>query len=188
MRKLILHIAVTLDGVAAGENGPMQMVDYGDEGVWADIFAMLETVDTMLIGGRSHAEYLGYWQQTLTNPKASPNERRFAEIAARTPHFVLSRSLDKVDWPNAKVLAGGVEGIANLKRQTGRDLLLWGGPSVAAAAIQGGHVDELQLVTHPAIEGRGKKLFATVDQKQRLRHLEAKTFPSGIIALKYARV
>jgi len=49
MRKLILRMEITLDGVAAGENGPIDKVDYGDEGSWSDIFATLETVDAMLI-------------------------------------------------------------------------------------------------------------------------------------------
>ena len=187
MRKLILHMAITVDGVAASaEGGPMKGVDYAEEGVWKDIFTILESVDGMLIGGSSHKEYLGYWQSVLTNPDASPNERRFAAIAARTPHFVLSRSLRAVDWPNATVLSGGVEGIAALKRQPGRDLLLWGGPTVAGAAIEAGLVDELQLVVHPVVEGRGKKLFAEVATLRSLRQLSSATLQSGIVMLKYA--
>ena len=75
----------------------------------------LETVDAMRIGAGAHREYLSYWQSALTSPTTTPNERKFAEIAARTPHFVLSRTLRTVEWPNASVLAGGVEGIASLK-------------------------------------------------------------------------
>ena len=187
MRKLILRMEITLDGVAAGENGPIDGVDYGDEGSWSDIFATLETVDAMLIGAGTHREYLGYWQSALTSPTTKPNERKFAEIAARTPHFVLSRTLRTVDWPNASVLAGGVEGIESLKRQDGRDILLWGGPTVAAAAIEAELIDEYHLVTHPVIAGRGKKLFANVAATRRVRHLSTQSFPSGLVLVKYAR-
>jgi dihydrofolate reductase len=186
MRKLILRMELTLDGVAAGENGPLDMVDYGDEGSWNDIFATLETVDAMLIGGGTYREYLGYWQATLTNPSAAPNERRFAEVAARTPHYVLSRSVSSVEWPNASVLGKGVEGIADLKRHDGRDMIMWGGPTVAAAAIDAGLVDELHLVTHPVIAGRGKRLFDRIAGMHRLRHLSSRTFPSGVLLAKYA--
>ena len=72
-------------------------------------------------------------------------------MAARTPHFVLSRTLRKVEWPNAKVLTGGVDGIADLKKQAGRDVVLWGGRTAAAAAIEAGVVDEYHFVTHPVI-------------------------------------
>jgi dihydrofolate reductase len=187
MRKLILRMLLTLDGVAAGEDGPIDMVDYSDEGSWSDIFTTLETVEAMLIGARTHREYLGYWQSALTNPDTSPNERKFAEVAARTPHFVLSRSLRTVDWPNASVLAGGVEGIAGLKRQAGGDILLWGGPTVAAAAIEADLIDEYHLDIHPVIAGRGKKLFARVAAPHRLRQLSTRTFPSGVLVVKYAR-
>ena len=188
MRKLILRMELTLDGVAAGDDGPIDGVDYGDEDSWRDIFATLETVDALLIGANTQREYLGTWQAARTSPTASPNERRFAEFAARTPHFVLSRTLRTVEWPNATVLDGGVDGIADLKRQPGRDLLLWGGPTVAAAAIEADLVDELHLVTHPVIAGRGKTLFDDVAALHRVRHLSTETFPSGVVVVKYARV
>ena len=187
MRKLILRMLLTLDGVAAGENGPIDGVEYGDEGSWSDIFATLETVDAMLIGAGTHREYLGYWQSALTRADATPSERKFAAIAARTPHFVLSRTLRAVEWTNASVLAGGVDAIASLKRQSGRDIILWGGPTVAAAAIEAELIDEYHLETCPIIAGRGKKLFANVAAAHRMRHLSTATVPSGVVLIKYAR-
>jgi dihydrofolate reductase len=187
MRKLILRMILTIDGAAAGQNGALDMVDFGDESSWSDIFATLETVDAMLIGAGTHREYLGYWQTALTSPTATPNERKFAAIATRTPHFVLSRTPRSLEWPNATVLAGGIEAVAELKRQAGRDIILWGGPTVAGAVIEAGLIDEYHLETHPVIAGRGKKLFANVASVRRLRHLDTKTFASGIVVLKYAR-
>lgn len=187
MRKLILRMELTLDGIAAVEKDVLNDMNFSDEGSWSDVFSTLETVDAMLIGAGMHQGYLDYWRATLTNPKASPSERKYAAIAERTPHFVLSRTLRTVDWPNATVLAGGVEGIAELKRQSGRDIILWGGPTAAAAAIEAGLIDEYHLVTQPVIAGRGKKLFANVAGAHRLRHLDTKSFPSGIVEVKYAR-
>jgi dihydrofolate reductase len=184
MRKLILRMATTVDGVVAPEN--MAAFDFSDEGVWNYTFAQLETVDTMLLGAGMHQEYLSHWQAALTSPTAPLNERKFATLAARTPHFVLSRTLRKVEWPNATVLAGGVDGIADLKKQAGRDIILWGGVTAAAAAIEAGVVDEYCFITNPVIAGRGKKLFTNVVGMRRLRHQETKTFPSGIVAQKYA--
>jgi dihydrofolate reductase len=62
----------------------------------------------------------------------------------------------------------------------------WGGPTVAAAAIEAGLVDECHFDIHPAIAGRGKRLFANVARAQRLRHLGTDTHPSGVITVKYA--
>ena len=104
MRKLIVRMLLTLDEVAAGENGNIENVDYGDAGSWNDIFRTLKTVDAMLVGGSSYKEYLDYWQSVLSNGKADANERKFAEIAARTRHYVVSRTVKSVDYPNANVL------------------------------------------------------------------------------------
>jgi dihydrofolate reductase len=183
MRKLILCMAISLDGVVAPEKN--DVFDHSDEEVWSYIFGLLETVDTILLGAGMHQEYLGHWQAALTSPSASPNERRYATMAVRTPHFVLSRTLRDVEWPNAAVLAGGVDGIADLKTQSGRDVILWGGAAAAAAAIEAGVVDEYHLITHPVIAGRGKKLFGNVVGARRLHHQDTKAFLSGIVAHKY---
>jgi dihydrofolate reductase len=180
-------MAITLDGVVAPDNGT-DVFNHSDEGVWSDTFGMLETVDTVLLGAGMHQEYLSYWQATLTNPTASQSERRYATMAARTPHFVLSRTLRTVEWPNATVLTGSVDRIADLKKQAGRDIVLWGGPTAAAAAIEAGVVDEYHLVTHPVIAGRGKKLFGNVVEMHRVRHQDTRTVPSGIVILKYVRL
>jgi dihydrofolate reductase len=182
MRKLILKMAITIDGVVAPENP--KVFDHTDKDVWNDLFTTLESVDTILIGAAMHQEYLAHWKEALTKP-TSVEEGRYAEIAARTPHFVLSRTLRTVDWPNVSVLRGGVAGIADLKNQSGRDIILWGGPTVAAAAIEAGVIDEYILVTHPAIAGRGRKLFDNVAETRRARHEDTKVFPSGIVILKY---
>jgi dihydrofolate reductase len=185
MRKLILRMAITLDGVVAPE--AKDAFDFTDDEMWRDHFGMLETVDTVLLGARMHQEYLSHWQAALNSPDTSSNERRYAALAARMPHFVLSRTLRKIDWPNASVLQGGVDGIADLKKQAGRDIVLWGGPTAAAAAIEAGVIDEYHLVTHPVIAGRGKKLFGNGAGMRRMRHKDTRTFPSGIVALKYSR-
>jgi dihydrofolate reductase len=186
MRKLILQMATTLDGVVAPEKGK-DVFSFSDDEVWNYTFGMLDTVDAVLLGAGMHQEYLNHWHAALTSSTASQNERKYATMAARTPHFVLSRTLRKVEWPNATVLTGGVDGIAELKKQAGRDIILWGGPTAAAAAIEAGVVDEYHLVTHPVIAGGGKKLFGNVVEMRRVRHQDTKTFPSGIVALKYAR-
>jgi dihydrofolate reductase len=186
MRKLILQMAITLDGVVATRNDK-DVFDHSDEDVWTDIFATLETVDAFLIGAGMHQEYLSYWDAALNSPTASSSEKTFATVAARTPHFVLSRTLRAVEFPNASVLSGGVDGIANLKQQAGGDMLMWGGARAAAAAIEAGAVDEYHFVTHPVIAGQGKKLFDNVAGLRRLRHQESQTLASGIVIRKYTR-
>lgn len=184
MRKLILRMATTLDGVVAGENDEMNLFDFSDEGTWTDIFATLETVDTMLVGRGMYPGYFEYWNGALTSPTAPPNEKKYAAISARTTHFVVSRTLPNVEWPNANVL-GGIDEIARLKEKAGGDIILYGGPTLAAAVINAGLIDEYHLMVHPLIAGRGKKLFSQVVERRRVRLRDAKPLASGILLLKY---
>lgn len=188
MRNLILRMQLTLDGVAASVDGkPIDGVDHGDDDSWRDTFATLGSVDTMLLGAGMHAEYLDYWKSVLTDANAKPNEKKFAERAARTPHFVLSRSLSgSLRWPNAQILEGGVEGIAALKAAPGGDIMMWGGPTAAAAVIEAELFDEFHVETHPIIAGQGKKLFDRVGMPHRARRLTVDAFPSGLTVVKYA--
>jgi dihydrofolate reductase len=189
MRKLILRMATTLDGVVAGENNEMDMFDFrGTEDVWDDLFATLEGVDTMLLGRGMHEGYIAHWQAALDSSTASEDERKYARIAARTRHLILSRSpVETLAWPNAQVLRGGVAEIASLKGARGADILLYGGPTAAAAAINAGFVDEYHLAVHPVVAGGGKKLFGSVDKRHRLRHRDTKTYASGVNLLRYVR-
>jgi dihydrofolate reductase len=69
----------------------------------------------------------------------------------------------------------------------GSDIILYGGPTAAAAVIDAGLVDEFHLNVHPLIAGRGKKLFANVAERRRLRRRDTTTFSPGLVALKYER-
>ncbi len=186
MRKLILRMATTFDGVVAGLNDEMDLFDFSDEGTWTDIFETLQTVDTMLVGRGMHAGYFNYWQSALTSPTVTANEKKYASISARTPHFVVSRTLHGVEWPNAQVL-GGVDEIARLKQQPGADIILYGGPTLADAVIDAGLIDDYHLMVHPLIAGRGKKLFTHVVERRDLRLRDAKSLASGIVLVKYER-
>jgi dihydrofolate reductase len=176
---------LTLDGVAPGNDGGLDVVDLANGDSWDDVFTTVKTVDTMLVGGTSAKEYLAHWHTAATDPKAEPNERTFGEIAERTPHVVLSRTMTSIDFKNATILSAGVDGIAELKRQSGGDMLIWGGPTVAGAAIDAGVIDEYHFVVHPAISGRGKKLFANVASTHRLRTIDMRTLASGVLLVKY---
>lgn len=186
MRKLILRMEITVDGVAASEKGPIDGIDYGNADSFRDIFETIQNVDGMLIGGRTTEEYLGYWKEALTKPGTKPDERRYAEIASKTPHYVVSRTMKTVNYPNASILSKGVDGIADLKRQSGKDLLMWGGPTVAAATIEAGLIDEMHFVIHPVVAGDGKRLFDKVGHAHKVRLLHSRTLSGGAVLVKYA--
>ena len=113
-----------------------------------------------------------------------PDEVEWARFAARTPHYVLSSTLTSAAWPNTSFIRG-LEEIAALKQQSGKDIYLVGGARTTASLIDAGLVDELRLTVHPLIAGDGKSLFATTEARRGLELREVQQPHDGLVSLVY---
>ena len=83
-----------------------------------------------------------------------------ADFINGTPKFVASTTLGSVDWENSTVLTGDVaDAVADLKGQAGKDIAINGSGTLVRSLLAAGLVDELQLLVHPIVVGRGKHLF-----------------------------
>ena len=99
-------------------------------------------------------------------------------------HYVLSRTLSSARWPTTKFLRG-LEEVAALKRQPGKDIYLMGGAQIASSLIDAGLVDELRLIVYPLIAGGGKALFATSEGRRALELQKVQQLPNGLVSLIY---
>src|SRR5215510_11703767 len=108
MRKIIAALVVSVDGFIEGPNGELDWVD-----TWEDPFDLLPQIDTCILGRGMYSGYEQYWGAILANPQgvlpftgkvASEGEIAYARFAARTPHMVLSRTLDNVAWKNTRIV------------------------------------------------------------------------------------
>ncbi|HWS19506.1 MAG TPA: dihydrofolate reductase family protein, partial [Nitrososphaera sp.] len=104
-RKIIAALQVSVDGFIEGPNGEMDWAMAEDEETWKDVFEMLSHMDTFILGRRMYPGYEQYWLAVLANPDsvlpfsgkvASKNEIAYARLADKTPHIVLSKTLDQV--------------------------------------------------------------------------------------------
>ena len=137
--------------------------------------------------------YEGYWTKVQTEPDKpawitgsapTPAEIEWARFAASTPHYVLSSVLTSAAWPNTSFVRG-LEDIAALKRQSGKDIYLIGGARTAASLMDAGLVDELRLIVYPLIAGEGKALFATAGHRRGLQLRNSQLLPDGRLSLIY---
>jgi dihydrofolate reductase len=188
MRKIIGALVVSVDGFIEGPNGELDWVD-----TWEDPFDLLPQIDTCILGRRMYPDYEQYWGAILANPQgvlpftgkvASRGEIAYARFAERTPHIVLSRTLDNVAWENSRIVRD-VEEIRRLKEQPGKDMHAVGGASMISSLMNQGLIDELRLVVHPIILGGGKALFKDVKERRTLRFLGAMPLESGLVRLTY---
>ena len=188
MRKLIAGMKVSLDGKAEGPDG---MADWAH--AWSEDYGLTPQIDACVLGGGMYPGYEGYWTGIqnepdkpawITGSAPTPAELEWARFAAKTPHYVLSRTLTSARWPNTSFLRGP-EDIAALKRQPGKDIYLIGGARTTASLIDAGLVDELRLLVYPLIAGEGKALFGTSERRRALELQKSEQLPDGRVSLVY---
>lgn len=187
-RKIIAALQVSLDGLIEGPEGEVDWIDN-----WDDPFEVLPEIDTCILGGGMYPGYEQYWLSILADPTgvqpltgrpASEDEIAYARFADRTPHVVLSTTLDDVTWKTARI-ARDVEEIRTLKQQPGKHIHAVGGAGFVSSLLNERLVDEIRLTVHPRVLGRGKALFQDVSDRQALELVDARPLASGRVSLIY---
>lgn len=173
MRKLILGLAITLDGYIEGPNGEYDWCftdqDYG-------LNEFYERIDTMFIGRKSYEVLLQHTENDSDD--AIPDMPKLKE-------FVFSATLKSVKGDAVLVANDSISQAKNIKQLPGKDIWLFGGAALTDAFMKAGLVDELWLSVHPILLGGGKRLFADSLDRTALRLLESKTYETGLVSLKY---
>lgn len=184
MRKVILSMFLTLDGYVAGPNNELAFFDSfaGDKTVAKDASAFLNTVDTIMLGGNAYKEFVEYW------PNASKDEI-ITDQMNEIQKVIFSRTRESVEWGkwnNAHLLKEGLaEEISRLKQQPGKDMVLFGGVSIARSFISLGLIDEYRLLMVPVILGNGKRLFESSHERRNMKLVDTKIYESGVARLNY---
>lgn len=182
MRPLRYAINLTLDGCYDHRAGmPNEETHrHAEEGIAQSDALLLGRVTYQLMeeGWRSVAEtgVAPDWMEPWMLP--------FAHTIHAAKKYVVSSTLDQVDW-NAELLRGDLEAqVRALKAQPGKGLAT-GGATLPFALAELGLIDEYEFVIHPRIAGRGPTLFAGLSKFVDLRLIDRKEFSSGAVALKY---
>ncbi|MBA3667914.1 MAG: dihydrofolate reductase family protein [Sphingomonas sp.] len=188
MRKLIAGFKISLDGKTEGPEG---MADWAES--WSEDFGLTPQIDACLLGGGMYPGYEGYWTGIRNDPHKpawitglppTQGEIEWAEFSAKTPHYVLSRSLTSAQWPNTRFIRD-IDEVGDLKRQPGKDIYLMGGARVTNSLWDVGLVDEIRLLVHPLVAGEGASLFAPNVSRRGLDLREARQLPTGVVSLVY---
>ena len=188
MRKLIAGMKISLDGKVTGADGGADWVE-----AWSDDYGLMSQIDACLLGGGMYPEYEQFWTSIQNDPDKpawtgasapTPAEIEWARFAAQTPHYVLSSTVTSALWPKTRFVQG-VEEIAPLKQQPGKDIYLVGGARTTASLIDAGLVDELRLIVYPLIAGEGKALFATTERRHGLELRKVQQLQRGRVSLIY---
>jgi dihydrofolate reductase len=189
---------VTADGYFAGRDGNLDWVVPDEEQAKAAAEG-IPKFDTVLFGRRTYELFEGFWRHAVvddsgTVPDPHHPGRRSSEHGAiaialnRMTKLVFSRTLKDVTWRNSRLLRElDPREIETMKRQSGKDMIVFGSGSIVSQLTQHGLIDEYQLAVCPIFVGNGQPLLTGMLKNVRLDLLEAKVLPSGDVMLRYAR-
>jgi len=197
MRRIVAFNRVTADGYFAGLDGNLEWVVPDDEVDKAGAERMPNT-DTVLFGRRTYELFAGFWPHALDDSSTAPDPhgagRRSRAMRAmaiwlnEATKLVFSRTLKDVTWRNSRLLHKlDPREIAAMKKQPGKDMIIFGSGSIVSQLTQHGLIDEYQFVVSPTLLGSGRPLVSGVSKSSRLDLLETKAYQSGNVMLRYAR-
>ena len=178
---------LTLDGFMAG---PDCELDWHFER-WTSEMAEslceeLSKADTILLGRVTYSAMARYWPQKLKDPSFPREDIAFASMMNSYAKIVFSKTLVSATWNNSTLISSDImKTVLMLKKQPGKNMIIYGSGRLASSLMRMGLIDELRLWIHPVILGKGKPLFRDLAGRQHLELTEARTFGSGVIVLYY---
>jgi len=188
---------VTADGYFAATDGNLNWVVPDDTLDSAGVEA-IPSVDTILFGRRTYEMFERFWPRALddsstaADPHAagrrSPAMRAMAIWINEATKLVFSRTLKDVTWKNSRLVHElDPREIEAMKRQPGRNMIVFGSGSLVSQLTQHGLIDEYQFVVSPILLGSGRPMFSGGSKSSALDLIEVNKYQSGNVMLRYAR-
>ncbi len=184
MRKLKLQMQMTVDGYVAGPNDEMDWMMLGewDRELETHVNGLTDTSDTILLGRKMTEGFVNYWTDVVNNQPDS-REFSFAKKMVDTPKVVFTKTLEESPWANTRLATGDlVEEVDTLKKQAGKDIIVYGGATLVSSLIEANLIDEYHLFINPAALGKGKAIFKG---GQNLTLVKSQAFDSGEVLVYY---
>jgi len=178
LRKLTASFFMSLDGVV---DAPQDWhFPYMDAQMMSAVGASMASADTILLGRTTFEEWAAYWPHQA-------GDGGMGDYINNTPKYVASRTLESADWQNSTVIRGDVAGaVRRLKDDVGEDISVTGSGTLVRSLLAGELVDELRLLVHPVVVGRGKHLFEGASEPTGLELRSSESFDNGVLNLTYA--
>lgn len=184
MRKIIFQNMLSIDGYFEGPNKEIDWHNVDNEFNEMAI-EFLRTLDYLLFGRVTYELMAGYWPTEA----AKSDDPIVARLMNKLTKIVVSKSLNKVDWNNSKLLKENIEDeILKLKNENGKDIAIFGSSKLALSLIPKNLIDEYRLLISPVVLGKGNSLFNGLKERLKLKLIKSQTFKSGNVMLVYVPI
>ncbi|MDG0842419.1 dihydrofolate reductase family protein [Staphylococcus equorum] len=181
--KILLDLAVTLDGFIEGPNGEIDWCIMDPE---MNFNTFLNQIDAIIYGRKSYDLWGRFQPQSADN---NSEEQFMWESIHRKSKYVFTHqhipNQTTTEFINNTDMTRAVE---QIKLAHTNDIWLYGGSSIITSFIENNLIDEYRLSIHPVVLGAGKPLFENINQRLNLSLLKTNTFQSGVVQLIYGKV
>ena len=185
MRNVVFAINVSADGCCDHTlfNPDDEVLDY--------FTRLTREGDILLYGRKTYELMVPYWPDIAKNNSGETNaENEFAQTFASVPQIIVfSKTLSESQAKNTTVIRNNLrDEIQKLKHRPGKNILT-GGVSFPSELLKLGLLDEIHIVVHPVVTGKGRRLFDSVNLQEnfKLKLVESQIFKSGCVALRYLK-
>jgi len=177
MKKIILDLAVTLDGFIEGPEGEIDWCIMDDD---MDFEGFISGIDTIFYGRASY----DLWGNFQPDANAGDAEQTLWKGIYSKDKFVFSSQHREDD--KATFITGNIaEKVAEIRQQGGKDIWLYGGAGLIKTFINLNLIDIYRISVHPTVLGNGKPLFEDLKERIALRLIKTNVFRSGVVQLIY---
>ena len=179
MRKVVSWLFITLDGVVEAPNE--WQFDVMDNEMMAAITSQMEAEEAILMGRVTYQDWLPFWPSSTDEP--------YASHINQIPKYVVSRTLEEVEWGRWEkptlIKVDLAREINKLKGGSGKNISVSGSPTLVRSLLAENLLDELQLMIHPVVVGKGKRLFTEDVDLKRLQLVDSKVTGTGVVIVTY---
>ncbi len=140
---------------------------------------------TFLFGRVTYEMMAAFWP----TPEAAAAMPVVAKSMNDTPKVVFSRTLERADWKNSRLMKGDLlEEVRKLKEGPGEGILIFGSGTLVSQLAQAGLIDEYQITVEPVVLGKGRTMFEGLQAMLPLKLISARGFKNGNVFLVYQPV
>ncbi len=183
MRKIILNLAVSLDGFIEGPNKEVDWMVF-DEETGIALNSFLQEIDTVLYGRVSYE----MWGDYFPSDDGSDFEKEFYLTLNKMSKYVFSSSKTEFGGKPILVSSDVAEKMRDLKQKPGKNIWLYGGAGLISTFMNLNLIDEFRIAVIPIILGGGTPMFKEIKRRTKLKLLKTEASRSGVVQLFYAPV
>jgi len=179
---------MTIDGFVSGPNRELDWMwipGGRDEAGFRKVIELADSCDTILLGRNMTREFIDHWESVVDNQPDSP-EQPLAQLMVNMRKIVFSRTQTDIKGRNLEVENGDLATVVQaLKKEHGKDIMVYGGANFASSLISLNFVDEYYIFVNPVAIGKGLSIF----KEQKIMKLESSNaYKHGKVLNKYLPV